>query len=119
MPKKEDYTVSDEPFQTVNVTVDHEIRQQILESRVDQMLLDLDNTYQFELHKLADISVKIKKKIDESLTNTKDSYYTSKLEKNNQKIYDMLLQYEQSKTLLLKKKELILGEKKNVNPQEI
>jgi bifunctional DNA-binding transcriptional regulator/antitoxin component of YhaV-PrlF toxin-antitoxin module len=84
----------------MEITLPNELREQLKHQKLDDIIADLDYLYQTELRKLAEISQKFKAKIEESKTNVKDSYYTSKLEKNNEKIYDMLLQYEQSKRLL-------------------
>lgn len=90
-------------------------RKTLVEQRIQQLIDDLDRTYQIELNKLAEISVKLKQKIDESKTKTKDSYYTSKLTKNNEKIYDALVQYNKSRDSLLK----LLQEKKDAGAQEV
>lgn len=89
----------------VEITIPNELREQLKHQKLDDIIADLDYLYQTELRKLAEVSQKIKVKIEESKTKVKDSYFSSKLEKNNEKIYDMLLQYEQSKTLLMAYKE--------------
>lgn len=104
---------------SLDVTVPTNIKAQLKLERIEQMLVDLDATYQVELHKLAQVSVNFKKKVEESKTKVKDSYFQSKLEKNNQKIYDALVQYNQSKELLLKHKEQALQEMNNANSQEV
>lgn len=94
-----------QPEQVVEVVVPPEFKEQLKDKRIDDVIKDLDLLYQTELRNLIDVSTKYKQKIEESKTKTKDHYYSSKLTKNNEKIYDMLIQYEQSKALLMEYKK--------------
>lgn len=93
--------IEQQDAQVIEITLPHEFKNQLKHRKIDDMIADLDYAYQDELKKLIKISSKIKEKIEESKTNVKDSYFTSKLAKNNEKVYDMLVQYEQSKQILL------------------
>jgi len=69
-------------------------------NRLQALIENHEYEYNIEINKLIAVSQKYKEAIDKSSTKTKDSYYTSKLTKNNEKIFDMLVQFENSKNLL-------------------
>lgn len=87
--------------QSIEFSLDDTTKDQLKRQRIEQVLADLDKTYQIELNKLAELSLKFHQKVEESKTKTKDQYYASKLQKNNEKIYDMLIQYESSRKLIV------------------
>lgn len=82
-------------------------KNELKRARLLQIIKDIDLTYEIELNKLVEISIKIKEQIDKAKTKTKDTYYQSKLEKNNNKIFEALVQYNSSKQALLKQLETL------------
>lgn len=100
----------------VQFTITHEDKLKAKLSRIEQMLIDAEREFITLMNTLVEKSVGIKKVIDGAKTQTKDTYYISRLTKNNEVIYETMMQYEKTKNALTEMKTKIENE---LTPKEL